>query len=131
MKAVQILIGILVTWVMVVCAQMATAEPLIERALDLLKEMFPDGYQDPAAVHTSNWQNDRFAGGSYSAPKIGTSPSDYEDLAAPVGGRVLFAGEATYREHAGFVEGAMGSGVREARRILGREADLVLPHTNQ
>jgi len=41
-------------------------------------------------------------------------------------GRVLFAGEATYREHAGFVEGAMASGIREVRRILGSEFDLYL-----
>ena len=68
----------------------------------------------------------QFAGGSYSTPITTTSADDYDQLAAPVGGRLLFAGEATYREHAGFVEGAMGSGVREARRILGQAVDLVI-----
>ncbi|MEL7234997.1 MAG: FAD-dependent oxidoreductase, partial [Chloroflexota bacterium] len=95
-------------------------------ATGLLKTMFPDTYQDPTAVHVSNWQNDPFAGGSYSTPVPGTSAEDYDRLAMPVAGRVLFAGEATYQERGGFVEGAMGSGVREARRILGQEVDLVL-----
>lgn len=104
----------------------ADPEPLIDRACDVLKAMFPDAYQDPVAVHVTNWQNDPFAGGSYSTPVASTSPDDYDQLATPVAGRVLFAGEATYREHAGFVEGAMGSGVREARRILGQAVDLVL-----
>lgn len=101
-------------------------ELLIEEATGVLAAMFPDKYEDPTAVHVSNWQNDPFAGGSYSTPTVATSTDDYDELAAPVGGRVLFAGEATYREHAGFVEGAMGSGVREARRILGQGVDLVI-----
>ncbi|MEO1441045.1 MAG: NAD(P)/FAD-dependent oxidoreductase, partial [Chloroflexota bacterium] len=104
----------------------ADPEPLIDEATGLLKTMFPDTYQDPTAVHVSNWQNDPFAGGSYSTPVPGTSAEDYDRLAMPVAGRVLFAGEATYQERGGFVEGAMGSGVREARRILGQEVDLVL-----
>lgn len=104
----------------------ADSEPLIERATEILQAMFPDKYQEPIAVHVTTWQKDRFAGGSYSTPVVSTSPEDYDRLATPVAGRVLFAGEATYREHAGFVEGAMGSGVREARRILGQAVDLVL-----
>ncbi|MEM7342795.1 MAG: FAD-dependent oxidoreductase, partial [Chloroflexota bacterium] len=105
------------------------AEPFIERATEVLKKIFPDSYQDPTAVHVTNWGKDPFSRGSYSTPAIGVSAKDYEQLAQPVAGRVLFAGEATYREHAGFVEGAMGSGIREARRILGREVDLFLkPH---
>jgi len=102
-------------------------EVMIERATQILKQMFPDVYQEPTAVHISNWQKDEFAGGSYSVPTLNTSPEDYDELAKPIGGRVLFAGEATYREHGGFVEGAMGSGVREARRILGKAVDLVIP----
>lgn len=109
----------------------ADAEPLIERATEILQEMFPEDYQQPTAVHVTNWQKDRFAGGSYSTPVLSTSPENYEQLATPVAGRVLFAGEATYREHGGFVEGAMGSGVREARRILGQEVDLVLRNVGQ
>lgn len=102
------------------------AQPFIERAGDVLNEIFPDVYRPPTAVHVTKWGTDPYSLGSYSAPTIGATVGDYEQLAAPVAGRVLFAGEATYREHAGFVEGAIGSGVREARRILGREVDLAL-----
>ncbi len=104
----------------------ADSEPLIDEATAILKRMFPDTYQDPTAVYVTNWQKDRFAGGSYSTPVARSSVEDYDRLASPVAGRVLFAGEATYADRAGFVEGAMGSGVREARRILGQDVDLVL-----
>ena len=102
------------------------SEPFVERATEVLREIFPDSYQVPTAVHVTNWGQDPFSLGSYSTPAIGVSAEDYENLSLPIDGRVLFAGEATYREHAGFVEGAMGSGIREARRILGREVELVL-----
>jgi polyamine oxidase len=101
-------------------------QPFIERAGEVLQEIFPDTYRAPTAVHVTGWGVDPFSLGSYSAPTIGVSVDDYEQLAAPVAGRVLFAGEATYREHAGFVEGAIGSGIREARRILGRDVDLAV-----
>ena len=102
------------------------AEPFVERAAEVLKEIFPNSYQEPTAVHVTNWAQDPFSLGSYSTPAVGVSAEDYDQLAKPIAGRVLFAGEATYRERAGFVEGAIGSGIREARRILGREVDLVL-----
>lgn len=102
------------------------AEPFIDKALGILKELFPDDYQAPTAVHVSNWQKDPFAYGSYSTPTVTTRAENYDQLAEPVAGRLLFAGEATYRARAGFVEGAMGSGLREARRILGEAVDLSL-----
>ena len=45
-------------------------------------------------------------------------------LAKPVGGRVLFAGEATHHR-LGYADGAMSSGVREAKRLL-RRSSVVL-----
>ena len=101
-------------------------ESFIERATTILQTVFPDSYQAPTAVHVTNWAQDPFSLGSYSTPAVGVSAEDYEQLSQPIAGRVLFAGEATYRARAGFVEGAIGSGIREARRILGREVDLVL-----
>ncbi|MEM7337754.1 MAG: FAD-dependent oxidoreductase [Actinomycetota bacterium] len=100
--------------------------PLIERAGDVLQRMFPDAYEPPSAVHATAWGADPFALCSYSTVAIGTSIGDYDQLAAPVEGRVLFAGEATYQPRGGYVEGAMASGVREARRILGTNAELTM-----
>ena len=102
------------------------AELFIEQATDILQTVFPDKYQAPTAVHVTKWGTDPFSLGSYSTPAVGVSAEAYEQLSQPIAGRVLFAGEATYRARAGFVEGAIGSGIREARRILGRDVDLVL-----
>lgn len=108
------------------------SQPLIEQAQAVLKEIFPDTYQAPTATHVTSWASDPFSLCSYSTPTIGVSAEDYDHLAEPTGDRVLFAGEATYRGRAGFVEGAIGSGIREARRILGRDVDLELkPQHNQ
>jgi len=41
-----------------------------------------------------------------------------EELAAPLGGTVFFAGEATESEEAGTVAAALKSGVRAAREAL-------------
>jgi monoamine oxidase len=43
-------------------------------------------------------------------------------LGEPVHGRVLFAGEHTYSARAGYADGAMSSGIREAKRLLGQPA---------
>ena len=101
-------------------------EPLIERAKEVLREVFPESYEPPAAVHVTRWGSDPFSLCSYATTTVGITADDFERLADPVEGRVLFAGEATFRERAGFVEGAMGSGIREARRVLGRDVDLTL-----
>ena len=101
------------------------SQPLAELAQAVLEEIFPDTYEAPTATHVTDWATDPFSRCSYSTPTIGVSAADYGHLAEPTD-RVLFAGEATYRERAGFVEGAIGSGIREARRILGRDVDLIL-----
>jgi len=44
-----------------------------------------------------------------------------DELGAPVGERLLFAGEATVPAYYGTVAAAMLSGLRETRRLLGRE----------
>ncbi len=99
----------------------------IEQALELLAKLYPQKYQPPSATHTTNWQQDPFTLGSYASIGLQTKAEDFETLAEPVAGRLLFAGEATNREHMGYVDGAMATGIREARRILGHEAELKLP----
>ncbi len=108
------------------------SQPLADRAQAVLRDIFPDTYQAPTATRVTDWGTDPFSLCSYSTPTVGVSAADYDQLAEPTAGRVLFAGEATYRERSGFVEGAIGSGIREARRILGRDVDLELkPQHNE
>ena len=49
-----------------------------------------------------------------------------DTLADPVGGRVLFAGEATNASYYGTLHGAMLSGIREAKRLL-QQPTVLLP----
>lgn len=39
-------------------------------------------------------------------------------LAKPVDGRVLFCGEHTHRQRYAHADGAMSTGIREAKRVL-------------
>ncbi len=48
----------------------------------------------------------------------GSTNADLDELGTPQGDRVLFAGEHTQGARAGYADGAMNSGVREAKRLL-------------
>jgi polyamine oxidase len=74
---------------------------------------------EPTGMLVTRWAADPFARGSYSFLAVGSSPDDQEALAAPVGDRLSFAGEATHEEFFATVHGAYLSGLREADRILG------------
>lgn len=96
-------------------------EPLIEEVKQLLIDVFPDTYEEPIGVVTSNWLNDTHFRGAYTSISVDQLPGDRELLAEPAyAGHLLFAGEATH-PIAGFVEGAVLSGVDAASRVL---ADL-------
>ena len=77
--------------------------------------------QDPEPVATalSHWTASPFTLGAYSYVPVGATVNDLRTLAQPVDGRVLFAGEATAHEPAGWatVHGAFLSGLREAKRL--------------
>jgi len=73
---------------------------------------------DPTNVVITRWGSDPFSHGSYSYIQIGSTPADQAALAAPVGGRLLFAGEATSAARYGYADGAMTTGIREAKRLL-------------
>ncbi|VEG57121.1 amine oxidase [Mycolicibacterium aurum] len=73
----------------------------------------------PSGVLVTRWAADPYARGSYSFLAVGSGPDDQEALAAPVGDRLSFAGEATHQEFFATVHGAYLSGLREADRILG------------
>ncbi len=70
-------------------------------------------------VVSTDWSGDPWALGAYTYIRPGQTHQDVIELAEPVGGRVLFAGEATSPGRAGFADGALSSGIREAKRLLG------------
>ena len=65
----------------------------------------------------SDWGRNPYTRGSYSYVAADSSGRDYDELAAPVGTRLFFAGEATNGQHPATATGAFLSGLREAQRI--------------
>jgi monoamine oxidase len=65
-----------------------------------------------------DWQSDPYARGAYSYPRVGGAAAA-KALARPLAGTLYFAGEATEAEESGTVSGAIASGRRAARAIIG------------
>lgn len=97
-------------------------EQVTTRVLQILEQMFPGAVHPPVRVARTRWFSDPFSYGSYSYVPVGASLEDMDRLGDPVGARLLFAGEATVPAYYGTVAAAMISGLREARRLLGRSA---------
>jgi polyamine oxidase len=89
-------------------------------ALGLLAEATGSSPPAPAAVAVTSWANDPNSGGAYTHIPPGANPADADLLGEPVGGRLLFAGEHTQSARLAYADGAMTSGIREAKRLLGR-----------
>jgi polyamine oxidase len=72
----------------------------------------------PQAYMVTRWGLNPFARGTHSFYTPGTSPSNRSTLAEPVGGSLLFAGEAVSARHPSTMHGAFSSGIAQAARIL-------------
>lgn len=90
---------------------------LVADALGVLESLLGTSVPAPVATHVTRWRSDPWSRGSYCFPALGQSMEDFDRLAAPVGERVLFAGEATSRSYFGTVHGAVHSAIREAARL--------------
>jgi monoamine oxidase len=96
----------------------AAVEALPEnRWASALAELRPDLDLDPEQTLRVTWHDDPWARGGYSARSI-ASPMDDEELARPLG-CLQFAGEHTAGEWHGLMEGALRSGIRAARALVG------------
>ncbi|HEV8222246.1 MAG TPA: NAD(P)/FAD-dependent oxidoreductase [Streptosporangiaceae bacterium] len=89
-----------------------------EQAAALRPELDPD----PARAVLTTWNDDPWAGQSYSADTV-TAAADPADPAGPAvlaapDGRIHFAGEHTAGHWAGLMEGALRSGQRAAGEVL-------------
>ena len=90
----------------------------IDFAVERLSEMFGVRIsRQVIAARATAWRSDEWIGGSYSAARPGQAHRR-ADLAAPLGRRVLFAGEATSREFYSTAHGAHISGVAAAWRAM-------------
>ncbi|MGZ5316374.1 MAG: flavin monoamine oxidase family protein [Solirubrobacterales bacterium] len=82
-----------------------------------LAALRPELELNPEGAFVSNWRDDPWVRGSYSARSL-AGPLRDEDLARPVG-PLHFAGEHAAGEWHGLMEGALRSGVRAAEQVLG------------
>lgn len=73
---------------------------------------------EPLAVEVTGWADDPYTAGAYTHVPSGSSNADLDLLGTPIEGRVLFAGEHTQSARLGYADGAMSSGIREAKRLL-------------
>jgi monoamine oxidase len=97
---------------------------LVESITEQLRRLYGDAVPEPSALHRTDWQGDSFARGSYAYMTVGARTADHEDLAAPIGGVLHIAGEATWTDDPATVSAALRSGHRAACRILGRDVDI-------
>ncbi len=92
--------------------------------LTQLRRLYGDRVEQPTDVHITHWQHDPFAHGSYAYMKVGSTTSDHDDLATPIGGVLHIAGEATWTDDPATVTAALHSGHRAASNILQREVPI-------
>jgi monoamine oxidase len=87
------------------------------RWLDAVEELRPDLELARDGAMISTWAQDPWVRGAYSARAASASILDPE-LSRPIG-RLAFAGEHTAGRWHGLMEGALRSGARAARQLLG------------
>jgi hypothetical protein len=99
------------------------SQAMIDRALDSLGAAWriPRRRLDSllAATFTHDWQSDPFSRCAYSYAAVG-GQNAHAALATPIQKTLFFAGEATSGDETGTVAGAIESGRRAARQIVGR-----------
>lgn len=98
----------------------ATSDAAAHWVLEMLAQANGGACPAPTAVAVSSWGTDPYSGGSYTHIPPGADPADVDALGEPIGGRLLFAGEHTQSARLAYVDGAMVSGIREAKRLLKR-----------
>ena len=86
----------------------------------MLTEAIGTTCPEPTAVAVTAWASDPYSLGAYSHIPPGAAPADADLLGEPLHGRVLFAGEHTQSARLVYTDGAMASGIREAKRLLQR-----------
>ncbi|VAI90143.1 unnamed protein product [Triticum turgidum subsp. durum] len=84
-------------------------------------DMFPDrDVPDATDIYVPRWWSNRFFKGSYSNWPVGVNRYEYDQLRAPVGGRVYFTGEHTSEHYNGYVHGAYLAGIDSADILINK-----------
>jgi len=97
-----------------------------DEAAQWVLDMLAEAIGGPCPAHTgvavSSWATDPYSGGAYTHIPPRAEPADVDLLGEPIGGRLLFGGEHTQSARLAYADGAMTSGVREAKRLLNQSS---------
>jgi monoamine oxidase len=89
-------------------------------ALGQIEHLFPGTTAAfTGRAYEDHWSRDPWVHGAYSYYRVGQA-ANYGQLAGATDGRFLFAGEHTSIDNIGFLDGAVETGERAARRLFGR-----------
>ncbi|MET0821806.1 MAG: NAD(P)/FAD-dependent oxidoreductase [Aeromicrobium sp.] len=99
-------------------------ERVVESVLAQLRRLYGDRVGEPTEVHVTHWQDDPYARGSYAYMTVGSTTSDHDALAVPIGGVLHLAGEATWTDDPATVTAALCSGHRAAQNVLGEDVPI-------
>ena len=97
-----------------------TPDEAAQWVLTMVAEAIGRPCPPPTAVAVSGWARDPYSRGAYTHIPPGAEPADLDLLGTPVNGRLLFAGEHTVSARMAYADGALTSGIREAKRLLHR-----------
>ena len=95
-----------------------TDSEVVASAMTTLRKIFGSTIPLPLSFQVSRWGDDPFSYGAFSYVKLGATSSMRSTLAAPVGKKVFFAGEATHRRYPGTEHGAYLSGLQAAKDVM-------------
>ena len=91
---------------------------IVADAMKTLRTIYGGGIPEPIDYQITRWATDPFALGSYSYNPVGATPRTRATLAAPIEGKIFFAGEASEKDYFGTAHGAYLSGMRAAQEVL-------------
>jgi polyamine oxidase len=92
---------------------------VVTAAMDALRQRYGSKVpSNPTAYIVTRWGLNPYARGSHSYYAVGSKPGDRSTLAEPVGGTLLFSGEACSVAHPASMHGAYYSGRDQAARIV-------------
>lgn len=98
---------------------------IVAEVESILGTLFPGAPLGPTHARVTRWGSDPFTLGAYTYVALGATPGDLDALGEPHADRILFAGEHTSRTRFGYADGALATGVREAKRLLQQPAVLL------
>ena len=107
-----------------VAKESLTDEQIVSSAMTVLRTLYGDDIPEPIDYQITRWASDRFARGSYSFNAVHSTPAMRRSLAAPMKGRLFFAGEATEETYFATAHGAYRSGIRAAEEMIVPEAKI-------